>query len=622
MKKRNRILPVIMAVLIFFNSFYCPMPSVNAAGGMTLQELQQKFPAGKYWNHVGSNINNPDGYTDTPCNHHGNCSYDGSCGCNSAGNSIQCFGFANKCAYDVYGSYYTSWNTTSLNDVKAGDVIRYENNGHSIFVTGVNGDTITFGDCNAGGHCIIRWNQTISKTTIARTLTAVYSAPYELPNENMNPIGVADYVEGREGAIWVRGWAFDNDNKTQALEIHVYIGGSAGSGAVGYAITANKGREDVGNQFPGVGNYHGFDEVINTDRRGLQEVYIYAINIGTGSHTILWQGTVNISNAYNPQGDVDIVEGQDGKIYVAGWAFDRDDVNQALDIHVYIGQDCYILKANQGRTDVDDAFPGVGDFHGFSGTIETDQVGEKDVKIYAINVGPGSNVLLEGKSYTAYVKPIGTNRIPDGTYVLRSSLNENLVFDISGASSFDSDQLTIQQYDGGKNQKFNITYIGNNRYKIVVDYSGKNVCVEEGNFNNGAKIEQRSGKDEINQQWIFQESEDGYYYIYSAMNGRCIDVPSANAESGSTLQMYDYNGTAAQKWKLVSASEKVHIETVTNTAVGVRILWDESADMESYRIYRKTEGSNWILLSKNLTGTSYIDKKAIQGEKYYYAVRG
>ena len=58
-------------------------------------------------------------------------------------------------------------------------------------------------------------------------------------------------------------------------------------------------------------------------------------------------------------------------------------------------------------------------FMDFLEQLRQDQVGEKDVKIYAINVGPGSNVLLEGKSYTAYVKPIGTNRIPDGTYVFK-----------------------------------------------------------------------------------------------------------------------------------------------------------------------------------------------------------
>ena len=31
-----------------------------------ITQLQKKFPNGKYWNHSGSFVNNPDGWTDTP----------------------------------------------------------------------------------------------------------------------------------------------------------------------------------------------------------------------------------------------------------------------------------------------------------------------------------------------------------------------------------------------------------------------------------------------------------------------------------------------------------------------------------------------------------------------------
>ena len=47
------------------------------SGGMSLAQLRNKFPAGKYWNHAGnpgsgSAQNNQDGYTSTPCPKHGN----------------------------------------------------------------------------------------------------------------------------------------------------------------------------------------------------------------------------------------------------------------------------------------------------------------------------------------------------------------------------------------------------------------------------------------------------------------------------------------------------------------------------------------------------------------------
>lgn len=137
-----------------------------------ISQLKKKFPAGKYWNHMGSSQNNPNGYTSTPCTHHGGCSrngYNGWCGCNSFNNqSIQCFGFAEKLAYDVFGTNPSrTWTKSySLSNVRAGDIIRYKNNGHSIFVTNVSGNTITYADCNSDGHCKIRWGATISKSNV------------------------------------------------------------------------------------------------------------------------------------------------------------------------------------------------------------------------------------------------------------------------------------------------------------------------------------------------------------------------------------------------------------------------------------------------------------------------
>lgn len=508
MKKRNRILPVIMAVLMFLNSFYCPMPSVSAAGGMTLQELQQKFPAGKYWNHVGSNINNPDGYTNTPCNHHGNCDYYGSCGCNSAGNSIQCFGFANKCAYDVYGSYYTSWNKTSLSNVKAGDVIRYKNNGHSIFVTAVNGNIITYGDCNSDGHCIIRWNQTISKSTVAQTLTNVYSAPYELP----------------------------------------------------------------------------------------------------------------MVSAIDPIGDINACTGEDGKLHIRGWAFDKSDVNQTLLIHVYIGNEAHVIAANHSRPDVDDNYPGVGDNHGFDYYIQTNQVGLQWIQIWAINIGTGNNVQLWGNA--VHIKPEGTDAISNGTYVISSSLDDNAVFDISEASMRDGGNLMICQYNGGDNQKFEVTYLGNNRYKMIAKHSGKSLDVQDANTSSGANVQQCTPNGGTNQQWMLQDAGDGYYYIFSSMNGLCIDLADGSTANNNNIRMFDFNGSAAQKWKLSPVLDKVIMNELENTSTGVKISWNALENAKSYQIARRTPGTEWSVLKKGVTGTSYIDETAKEGVTYYYTVYG
>ena len=152
---------------------------------MSLAELQEKYPHGAYWNHTeGGN----EDYTWDPCTHHtGNCSYNGTCGCNTYRNkSIQCMGFAYQLAAlayadDPYTQRTANYDEAALDTLKAGDIVRYRHNGHSIFVTAVEGDTVTYADCNSDRSCGIRWNSTVSKSTLRSSFTYVKAAPYELP---------------------------------------------------------------------------------------------------------------------------------------------------------------------------------------------------------------------------------------------------------------------------------------------------------------------------------------------------------------------------------------------------------------------------------------------------------
>lgn len=164
------------------------LPWSVAADGvqpMSLAELQEKYPHGAYWNHTeGGN----EDYTWNPCTHHtGDCVYNGSCGCNTYRNkSIQCMGFAYQLAALAYvcdprSEWTENRDTAALDTLKAGDIVRYRHNGHSIFVTAVEGDTVTYADCNSDRRCLIQWDRTITKATLESSFTYVKAAPYELP---------------------------------------------------------------------------------------------------------------------------------------------------------------------------------------------------------------------------------------------------------------------------------------------------------------------------------------------------------------------------------------------------------------------------------------------------------
>ena len=124
-----------------------------------LNMLRKKFPDGKYWNQETAGVNNPDGYSETPCQSKHTDKrdnyFDGTC---------QCHGFALKLGYDLFGIHASYWQRHyDLSKVVVGDLIRYRSR-HTVMVTGVFDDYFTVADCNYGYTCNISWDHKMQKS--------------------------------------------------------------------------------------------------------------------------------------------------------------------------------------------------------------------------------------------------------------------------------------------------------------------------------------------------------------------------------------------------------------------------------------------------------------------------
>jgi hypothetical protein len=199
------------------------------------------------------------------------------------------------------------------------------------------------------------------------------------PRLDSDPLGRLDAIGRAPGGIRLVGWVID-PNASGATHVHTYVDG------VGFASPASGPRPDIGRLYPVWGPDHGFDVTV-PGRTGANRVCAYGLNVGIGHSRLLGCRTVLVT--HNPYGSFDVVFRAGGQRRAAGWAIDPD-TGAALVVHLYAGGRVVAASANRGRPDVGARYPFYGPAHGFDTPVP--EGGQ--VCAYAVNVGPGTNVLL------------------------------------------------------------------------------------------------------------------------------------------------------------------------------------------------------------------------------------
>ena len=199
-----------------------------------------------------------------------------------------------------------------------------------------------------------------------------------------SPFGALDVVTPRLGGVSVVGWVVDPD-VASAVTTHVYVNG------VGYALTANANRPDIGGGLPTYGPAHGFVADLPAPG-GPVTVCAYGINVGIGVHTLLGCRTTTVPTG-SPFGVIDTLARSGTSVTGSGWVIDPDTA-ASISVHVYVNGVGYAVLANGNRPDVAGGLPAYGPAHGYSFSVPA-SASPVTVCIYAIeSAGTGGNVLL------------------------------------------------------------------------------------------------------------------------------------------------------------------------------------------------------------------------------------
>ena len=510
-------------------------------------------------------------------------------------------------------SYVRSDLGTQFGSVSAGDVCT---------VVGQSGDKLQVIYPTSSGYKL-GWIRSAGSGTTTNPDPVV--TPINQPTSNDHNLKAAvDAIEGGSNYVNVRGWAFDADDMEAEIFVHVYIGGIAGDpNAEATAIVAREGgRSDVDSLYH-CGDHHAYYANVTTSKRGTQPIYLYAIDCRDPAASIcIGSGTVEIGGNGNggdniPMGVVDEVTPGDGYVYVRGWAFDRDNCDHSIFVHVYIGgvvgdpnAEGHAIVANVLRQDVDDVHH-CGAYHGFSAKISTKKRGNQEIHFYAINIDGGSESPCIGDHYTGNITSESEKPTFEECYIADKSNEgyriyarpkDNVGIDrVTVATWSNPNQTDIQWTDmtnrgdgvyyldrkrsdfevNGNaylhNHVFAVDYSGNEQISVQsVDYKVKNdygrnvnsgayrivsalnperaVDVYGGGTYNSANVQLYSNL-EFEQIFDIEYTENGFYKIVFKLSQKALDVAGCGYLPKTNVLQYTSSNTSNQEWVFVEVMD-------------------------------------------------------------------
>lgn len=353
----------------------------------------------------------------------------------------------------------------------------------------------------------------------------------------------------------------------------------------------------------------------------------------------------------NPGGVVDSLNGGANSIELAGWAFDSDNLGAGLEIHVYIGEECHPIVANLERKDVNNVY-GCGNNHGFAAKINTERTGRQNIRVYAINVGSGDNVLLMSKDVDITVdsEPPKITRTyvsevtRDSYRVCAEISDDNGVKKVSVATWSQEGQTDLKwrdaKYNGAgtyyidinrsehsqilNNFYYNHIYVydyANNGarasqdmdYKVTSD-TGKNVSdgeyrivsaadeskaidVCDDGTTAGTNIDIKSNLSNKKQTFDIAYVGNGFYKIIGRKSGLALDVNGDTYQLGSNVVLSQYHDGSNQQWMFKKSSNGVYSIISRSTGMALDIhkgVYADGTNVEVYN-YQDSDNQHWKL---------------------------
>ncbi len=197
----------------------------------------------------------------------------------------------------------------------------------------------------------------------------------------------------------------------------------------------------------------------------------------------------------------------------------------------------------------------------------------------------------------------------DGYYIIINA-QSGKVIDVEAAGTDDGTGIQIYDSNGTCAQKWKILKNDDDSYTFISACSNKTLDLNANDTSNSSKIQIYSANNSNAQKWTMQKIqtiEDGEYNIVSALSEKkVVDIAANSSLNGANIQLYDKNGTNAQKWK-VTYDKNTDFYTITNPGTGkaLDVVAAGTWNGTNVQLYEKngTCAQKWTIYK---TGDKYV----------------
>ncbi len=316
-------------------------------------------------------------------------------------------------------------------------------------------------------------------------------------------------------------------------------------------------------------------------------------------------------SSHSPEICVDSVTTGPGTISIGGWAYDPDNKDASLQIHVYMDDDNKWVGGTVTQYDDEDVLKAViGSAsvykHRFAATFYTNQTGNHRLNIAALDSGndgaswSGHDISIPADTTKPVVSNAKFSKITSSGFTVQCNATDDVKIKsvkvaiwIDGVTepiwhdcvsnggdvySFDFDissyenktgpyNCHIYAWDENDNSSMTATdtitlncNLGDNFDAFIKGVeSGKFVTVSDDDnvmlYDSSAKVSRRI--------WNFQRNaEDSSYKISSYCNSKCLDVHNRENADGTNIQTFVPNNSDAQKWFLIRLGDSYCLKPV------------------------------------------------------------